>query len=68
VFITITDNTINNVLVSVTDITGKFLYHERMTITNNSLRVNFNVKAGIYFVTVVNTRTDEKIVKKLVIQ
>jgi hypothetical protein len=68
VFITITDNTINNVLVSVTDITGKFLYNEKMTITNNSLYVNFNVKAGIYFVTIVNTNTNEKIVKKLMIR
>lgn len=59
---------VENIVITVTDITGKILYNEQRTVTTSFVNFNLNVKAGTYFVTIVNTHTNEKIIKKLIIQ
>lgn len=59
---------VENIVITVTDITGKILYNEQTTVTTSFVNFNLNVKAGTYFVTIVNTHTNEKIIKKLIIQ
>ena len=59
---------VENIVITVTDITGKVLYNEQTTVTASFVNFNLNVKAGTYFVTIVNAHTNEKIIKKLMIQ
>lgn len=54
----------NKAQVQLTDVLGKIVYNE--TITGNKTVVNFDIPAGIYFITVTqnDTATTKKIIKK----
>jgi hypothetical protein len=66
--ISIISKKLSDIVITVTDITGKVLYNEQTKVIASFANFNVNVKAGSYFVTIVNTHTNEKIIKKLMIQ
>jgi hypothetical protein len=66
--ISIISKKLSDIVITVTDITGTVLYNEQTKVIASFANFNVNVKAGSYFVTIVNTHTNEKIIKKLIIQ
>lgn len=63
-----TKKDVQSISVTVTDITGKIIYNDKTIVTNGFANLNIGVEAGTYFITVINILTNEKIIKKLIIQ
>jgi len=68
VYLSISDNTVKAVEVSISSMNGVFLGKEILTATNGVAKINADLPSGVYMVTVTNTQTKQRTVKKLVVQ
>lgn len=56
------------ILIGVQDISGKSIYSESLQLSDGRADFNLDVSPGVYFVSITNTKNNEAIIKKLVIQ
>ena len=54
--------------LSVTDLLGQELHKETVEVNDNFIDLNLNVKAGVYFIKILETGTNRKAIKKIIIQ
>ena len=57
-----------HVTVNVIDVIGNEIYNSTLFVKEGLVKFNLDVKAGTYFVIIFNAHTNEKIIKKLIIQ
>lgn len=66
--ITISTFVLKEAEIKITDIAGKLIYSKNLSLTNGVDMLEIELKDGIYLVSVVNMKTRQQAVKKLVIQ
>lgn len=57
-----------SVQIIIHDINGKVVFDKYSILNNNSSAVYLDAKAGIYFVTIMDRETQQRIVKKIVVE
>ncbi len=54
--------------VIVEDVTGKIVYNNNVTINNGNASFILDAKNGVYFISIINKETGQRVIKKLIIQ
>ncbi|MBK6985661.1 MAG: T9SS type A sorting domain-containing protein [Bacteroidetes bacterium] len=57
-----------NVDVTISDVTGKIVYANKLSVTNALTNFDIDVKSGIYFVKIYDSSLNKTLIKKLVVQ
>ncbi|MBK6985659.1 MAG: T9SS type A sorting domain-containing protein [Bacteroidetes bacterium] len=57
-----------NVDVTISDVTGKIVYQNKLQVTNALKNFDIDVKSGIYFVKIHDSSLNKTLIKKLVVQ
>lgn len=58
----------DGILIEIMDVTGVKIYSEKIPLSNGTGHLDLTVSNGIYFVKITNPKTNENIVKRIVIQ
>jgi len=58
----------DNVQVSISNLTGKTVYNSSLTVKDGVCNFNLKIEPGIYFIKITVCSSEEKIIKKLIIQ
>ena len=57
-----------NVDVTISDVTGKIVYENKLSVTNALTNFTIDVKGGVYFVKIHDSSLNKTLIKKLVVQ
>lgn len=68
IFIAPIGNNANNLNVIISDISGRVVYSKDLNIINGAESLDLNIVSGTYIVKITNAHTNEKVIKKLIIQ
>lgn len=68
VFVTTSDQTVGQMEIQISSISGAFVSKEIITFTHGRAKIGTSLANGVYMVSLINTQTNERVVKKLVIQ
>jgi hypothetical protein len=63
-----TDITKGNVDVTISDVTGKIVYQNKLQVTNALTNFDIDIKSGVYFVKIHDSSLNKTLIKKLVVQ
>lgn len=61
-------NTMGKLQVDIMDVTGKTIFNTSLTINEGICNFNLNIEKGIYFITITEPESNEKVVKNLIVQ
>ena len=57
-----------NVDVTISDVTGKIVYENKLQVSNALTNFDVDVKSGVYFVKIHESSLNKTVIKKLVVQ
>jgi len=57
-----------NVDVTISDVTGKIVYENKLQVSNALTNFDVDVKSGVYFVKIYDSSLNKTLIKKLVVQ
>ncbi len=67
VYLTLTGNETNLVLVRVYDLSGKEVYNKHLEVTEGNSELNLDSAPGSYFVTILDEKSGNQVIRKLII-